>query len=254
MKKDMVLKVLLIAGCVSVILMLFNVCVQLKGNRLADLQTTYIAAHDIPPRSLIKAEDLIEVRIPSGYMMDHTVNDRKKIIGRYTDIQGKIPAGSPFYQSMLYNVEQLPDHPVQQLRRGQSAYSIETDVASAGNITAGMRIDVHVSIDRRDSTPVTGCVLENARVISIRDHQGLSVDDKKSSGIPYVTEIAVKTEDLDLLDLARKAGEFRLYANSGAYSTENEAVRKEDSEAVKYLLSLQKQESVQEKVTDIVVP
>lgn len=247
MKKDIALKIMLVACCLSILLLLFNVCVRLKGNSLADLKATYIAAHDIPPRTLIKEEDLIEVKIPSDYLMDHAVNDKHKIIGRYTDIQGKIPAGSVFYASMLYSEKQLPDHPVQQLKNGQSAYSIETDLASLGSIIAGMRIDVHVSINRRDSVPVTGCLIENARVISVKDHQGLSVDDSKSTGIPYVIEIAVNSEDLNLLELARNTGELRLYANSMSYDTDLEAALKEDDEIVQYLKSLQKQDESHEK-------
>lgn len=243
MKKEILLKTLMIGGCLGVLLLLFNVCVQLRGNSLVDLKTTYIASHDIEPRSLIREEDLIEVKIPSAYLMDHAVNEKQKIIGKYTDIQGKIPAGSVFYRSMLYNAEQLPDHPSQMLRKGQSAYSIETDVASLGSVTAGMRIDLHVSIERRDNVPVTGCVLENTRVISVKDHQGVSLDHKKSTGIPYMIEIAVNSEDLDLLDLARNTGEFHFYPNSGSYSTDTEATLCEDSEAVKYLHSLQVQEN-----------
>ena len=253
MKKDMVLKGFMITGCLVILLMLFNVGVQVRGDRLVDLKTTYIAAHDIQPRSLIKEEDLIEVKIPSGYLLDHAVNQKDRIVGKYTDIQGKIPAGSVFYRSMLYDASSLPDHPSQQLRKGQSAYSIETDVASLGSITAGMRIDVHVSIERRDSVPVTGCLLENARVISVKDHQGLSMEDAESTGIPFVIEIAVSSEDLDLLDLARNTGEFRLYASSGSYSTDTEASLSENSEAVKYLRSLQLQEESHEKTSQLIL-
>lgn len=253
MKKDIAMKGVMIAGCLCILLLLFHVCVQLKGNSLVDLKTTYIAAHDIAPRSLIKEEDLIEVKIPANYLLDHAVNDKKKIIGRYTDIQGKIPAGSVFYASMLYNAEQMPDHPAQQLRNGQAAYSIETDVASLGSITAAMRIDVHVSIQRRDNVPVTGCLIENARVISVKDHQGVSIEDPKSTGIPYVIEIAVNKDDLDLLELARNTGEFRLYANSDSYHTDTEASLCQDSEAVKYLQSLQMQENANIKSPEILL-
>lgn len=253
MKKDIALKTVMVIGCLVILLMLFHVGVQVRGNSLANLKTTYIAAHDIQPRSLIKEEDLIEVKIPGSYLMDHAVNQKNRIIGKYTDIQGKIPAGSVFYKSMLYDASSLPDHPVQQLRKGQSACSIETDVASLGPITAGMRIDVHVSVDRRDNVPVTGCLIENARVISVKDHQGLSMNDPESTGIPFVIEIAVNSEDLDLLDLARNTGEFRLYANSESYSTDTEASLSENSEAVRYLKALQTQEESHEKSSPIIL-
>lgn len=249
MKKDIVMKGIMIAGCLAVLLMLFNAGVQIRGNNLVDLKTTYIAAHDIEPRSLIKEEDLIEVKIPASYLMDHAVNQKEKIVGKYTDIQGKIPAGSVFYASMLYDESSMPDHPAQQLRKGQSAYSIETDVASLGSVTAGMRVDIHVSIEKRDNVPVTGCLIENARVISVKDHQGLSIEDDKSTGVPFVIEVAVNSEDLDLMDLARNTGEFRLYANSNSYRTDTEASLSENSEAVRYLKSLQTQETQHPKNT-----
>ena len=61
-----------------------------------NLKTTYIAKHNIPPRTQIKTEDLTMIQIPEKYMQAYTWNEKADIIGKYTSVQGMIPKGSMF--------------------------------------------------------------------------------------------------------------------------------------------------------------
>ena len=149
-----------------------------------------------------------------------------------------IPAGSVFYKHMLYDEKDLPDHAQLQLKEGETSYGVQVDVASLGSIVEGEHVDVHVSIDARQNTPITGILIQNARVISIKDHQGLALNDKKSNGVPYLMELAVQRTDLDLLNLAESTGTLKFFPSSDPYSTSQEASLVNDSAMTRYLQSI----------------
>ena len=237
-RKQVFLKVLLIFGCVAAILAMNYLLFQMYTAKSLSLQKTYIAARDIPPRTCIEETDLIEVSIPESYLLDHTYTSKKDIVGRYTEIQGMIPAGSPFYRSMLYKEEDLPDRAAVQLKEGQTSFAMNTDVSSLGSISAGMRADLYVTVERRGETPLSGCLLHNVRILSVKDHKGLEIGDPDSSGIPYLVEAAVASEDIRLLTLAESAGEIRMFPTSQSYQTDLEAELDETSEITQYLRSM----------------
>ena len=247
MKKELVLKSLMIAAITAVLVLLFAASVNLRAEQKLNLTTVWIAARDIPPRTKIKEEDLLETEIPAAYLMDHTVNEKEKIIGMYTDIQGKIPAGSPFFKEMLTAESDLPDNPTAQLKEGQSAYTLETDLAKlGGTILPGQKVDIYASLSDRDGSPVSGCLIENARVIAVKDHKGLDLDNPDSSGTPYLTILAVMRKDLPYLSAAETAGSIRLIASGQTYdSLAPEAKLSEGSALVQYLDNLMIRETPQ---------
>ena len=203
---------------------------------------TVVAAKDIPPRTEITEEHLVEISIPENYLMNASLT-KEEVIGKYTDIQGMIPAGSPIYASMVHEPSTLPDHPELQLKEGQAVYTLETDLSGAGSIASGQRVDVHLSLELENETPLTGNILNHARVIAIKDHQGMSLDDPGSTGVPFLILLAVKREDVDLLNMAEMTGEIRLFASSSSYDTEQEAERVTDSQVYAYLQTLLSQEN-----------
>lgn len=204
-----------------------------------DLRETCVAKRDLPPRTRIEAGDIEVVRVPGAYLAAGTYHDPDEITGMYTEIQGKIPAGSPFYRSMLYEASQMPDYPASQLKPGQSAYSLETDLArSGGGISAGQRVDLYLTIERQNEAPVTGCLFENVRIISLKDHQGLETTDPQSTGIPYLAVIAVDQDDLDVLTAADTLGRIRMIAGASSYETDREAVLSDDAQLLAWIRDL----------------
>ena len=210
----------------------FKVCVK-KEMRLTK---TYIASRDIPPRTMIMDTDLLEVEVPKHYVLSDSFTNKEELIGKYTDIQGKIPAGSLFYKTMVYDKESLPDSPTTELKDGQAAYSLEVDLAKLGGpLVPGQRVDVYASFVERDSSVISGALLENVRLIAIKDYQGLNLDDPSSTKTPYLAVLAIQVEDVELVAMAEKRGDLKLVASSKTYDTNIEAKRAQDSNAVRYL-------------------
>ena len=233
MEKDVIKKAGICIVLSALILALLYVLFRITVSFTVGLTSVYIAACDIPPRTKITEDYMQEISVPKAYVQEYAYISEGDILGKYTQIYGMIPAGSLFYKSMLYNEEDLPDRPITQLKEGETAYTLETDLAGIGSITAGMYVDVHFSASRKDSY-LSGSLLENVRVISVKDHKGLSLDDPQSTGIPYFAELAVKREYVDLLTTAKLAGTLSLFASSAPYDTEAETILAE-GEVTEYL-------------------
>lgn len=240
MKQSIFRKVLCIICAVSGILIVLAIGFHMRLEARLDLVTTYVAAKDIVPRTKITEADILSMQVPRSYLLDYTYQTKEEIIGKYTEIQGAIPAGSPFYKSMLYSEEEIPDYPSTLLNKGQAAYSMEVDITKlGGNVVSGQRVDIHFSIQNTDGTVVSGILIENARILSIQDHRGLDIQDENSSGTPYLAILAVEEEDISLLALAESLGELRLITSSKTYDSDLEAVLVEDSPALNYLTQRQ---------------
>lgn len=202
-----------------------------------NLKTTYIAKHNIPPRTQIKTEDLTMIQIPEKYMQAYTWNEKADIIGKYTSIQGMIPKGSMFYKDMLYNEKEVRDLAITKLQEGMTIFTLETNVSSLGSIEEGMYADIHVSISQKKEIPITGILIRHAEVISIKDHKGLSLKDEQSTKVPYFIELGINQTDIDYLSLASSLGEIRLFPSVDSYKPD-ESTLEQDSKVTEYLKSL----------------
>lgn len=202
-----------------------------------NLKTTYIAKHNIPPRTQIKTEDLTMIQIPEKYMQAYTWNEKADIIGKYTSIQGMIPKGSMFYKDMLYNEKEVRDLAITKLQEGMTIFTLETNVSSLGSIEEGMYADIHVSISQKKEIPITGILIRHAEVISIKDHKGLSLKDEQSTKVPYFIELGINQTDIDYLSLASSLGEIRLFPSVDSYKPDKSTLE-QDSKVTEYLKSL----------------
>ena len=202
-----------------------------------NLKTTYIAKHNIPPRTQIKTEDLMMIQIPEKYMQAYTWNEKADIIGKYTSIQGMIPKGSMFYKDMLYNEKEVRDLAITKLQEGMTIFTLETNVSSLGSIEEGMYADIHVSISQKKEIPITGILIRHAEVISIKDHKGLSLKDEQSTKVPYFIELGINQTDIDYLSLASSLGEIRLFPSADSYKPDKSTLE-QDSKVTEYLKSL----------------
>ena len=202
-----------------------------------NLKTTYIAKHNIPPRTQIKTEDLTMIQIPEKYIQTYTWNEKADIIGKYTSIQGMIPKGSMFYKDMLYNEKEVRDLAITKLQEGMTIFTLETNVSSLGSIEEGMYADIHVSISQKKEIPITGILIRHAEVISIKDHKGLSLKDEQSTKVPYFIELRINQTDIDYLSLASSLGEIRLFPSVDSYKPDK-SILEQDSKVTEYINSL----------------
>ena len=227
------LTLFLIGGILAIAdIALINLMSDIKLN----IVETYVASHDIMPRTCINEEDLQTIKVPNVYLDDKAFIDKEDIIGKYTEIQGMIPKGSLFYKSMLANQEDLADYPATKLLEGQIAYSLTVNIIelSGNTIVEDQRVDVYVTLLGKDNIPIVDKLISNARVLSIHDSKGYNVTHPKSTKIPNVIVLAIDENSVEYLAKAEKIGTIKLLASSESYNQE-EAQLNENSTVIEYL-------------------
>ena len=227
------LTILLIGGILAIAdIGLINLMSDIKLN----IVETYVASHDIMPRTCISEEDLELIKVPNAYIDEKAFIKKEEIVGKYTEIQGMIPKGSLFYKSMLASQEELSDYPATKLLERQIAYSLAVNIIelSGNTIVENQRVDIYVTLLGKDNMPIVDKLVSNARVLSIHDSKGYNVTHPKSTKIPNVIVLAVDENSVEYLAKAEKIGTIKLLASSESYDQE-EAQLNDTSILIDYL-------------------
>lgn len=223
--------ILLVITCSMALVVVILFGMDVLSEKKLDLQKVYVARCDIKPRTCIQEEDVLEIEVPHSYLLDYVVVEKDDIVGKYTSIQGMIPAGSLFYESMLYDRSSLPDYPECELRKNQAAYTLEVDLAKlGGTLVANQRVDLYVTLKKDKENHVSDCLFEDVRIIAIKDHQGIDLEDQNSSKTPYLAILAIDREDIKYLAKADEMGSIRLFSTDKTYDTKGEATLRKDTE------------------------
>lgn len=233
MKQKILLKLAFILCTIITILFLDVFLVNSMVERNAKLVTAYVASHDIAPRTRITENDIVEIKISASYVEGRSYLSKEDIIGKITDIQGKIPAGSPFYISMLKKESDIPDFASLQLKDGQVSYFLDLEESILNSLVISERVDIYFEKEN-----LSGLLFSHARILSIKDASGYPIDHEESTGIPARLEVAIAQEDVDILNIAKKNGDLTVFSTSESY-LEEEALCIKDSSVYEFLMGLQ---------------
>lgn len=233
MTKKIILKLILCLLCFVLNICIVILSINLRVNNKLDLITTYIAKYDIAPRTCITEDDIQMITIPKSNLTDHVVYTKQEIVGKYTDIQGKIPACSLFYESMLYDPSELPDIPSALLKEGQAIFTLQIDSAILTTVVSSQRVDLIATIQENGIKDV---VIEHCRILQIEDINGMDINQQDSIGVPYYVLVAVDKSDILMLEKIQEMGTFSLIISDETYQ-ETEGIKKENSEVIQFLNS-----------------
>ncbi len=180
------------------------------------MTSSFIAKKDILPRTRIQETDIEEIKVHTSFINKNTIQNKYDIIGKYTDIQGKIPAGSFFYKTMLFDAEELPDYPSTQLYANQSIFQLQLDALSLSYLTKSQRIDISATI-QTNTTQCTDMIVYHSRILMIQDCNGIDIESQESTTIPNAILIAVNTSDIEILNELKTIATFQVQVSAKTY-------------------------------------
>ncbi|MEG1526726.1 MAG: SAF domain-containing protein [Erysipelotrichaceae bacterium] len=229
-KNSAILAVLLL---IMVNVLVFNIVMK----KSIDYVELPYAIKNIPPRSKITSDMIKTMKIAKVAVGKNAVAEKKAIVGKYTDINGRIPKGSLIYKSMIFKKEALPDYPTLLLKEGQTSFSLPCDLVklSGNTIISGQKVDLYITVPQRNENPIIDRLVKGVRVLSIKDRNGTELSDEQSTKIPYVVIMAVDDVIVPYLKTAAKIGSIDLYAPANNYTKEEESILVEDSKVLPYL-------------------
>lgn len=225
-------KGLLIGGIVSLNILLFLITIA-KTNEMV---TIPIAKETIMPRTKITKELVKMIEVPKKAITSNMFHTNQEVIGLYSTIHGYIPKGSFFYTNALEKRNEIKDIASISLKKGQSAFSLPCNlIQSSGNtLIANQHVDVYVTIKEREKGMYSDVLLNNVRVIALRDRKGNEIQNGQES-TPYVCLLAVKSKQIPLLKKALEKGSVDIYAIPPSTDQKQEAILNESSTVLEVL-------------------
>ncbi len=168
------------------------------------------AVQEIAPRTEIKKEMIGYIEIPQSAMKgDVLTNENTQILGMYTTVNAKIPAGSLFYRSQVVRKEELPDSFLISIEDGYVPYNFDVNIKSTyGNsMYPGNYVDVYFKGIDDSGKLMIGKLIENVKILAVKDSAGRHVFESTTEDRTPSQIIFAVTNEIHLL--LRKAEYIR---------------------------------------------
>lgn len=141
-----------------------------------------VAKVTIQPKTLI-TKDMIEyIEVPAVSVKKTTMTNSQNIIGKYSNYNTMIPAGSMFYTDALITKDELPDSALMDVAEGEILYNfpVTMNTSYQNSIMPGTKIDIYMKAMNDDKVLMVGKLLENVSVLAVKTSDGLNVFENTS--------------------------------------------------------------------------
>lgn len=163
-----------------------------------------VAKEKILPSTKVAVEKVEYKSVSKISLTDNVLRNPNEIVGKYTNVNVTIPAGSMFYKEWLVNASDLPGNWLTQVKfsEGEEAYYFNVSVASTfGNsILPDSYIDLYMKAYDNNENVIYGKILRNIKVLAVHDAQGKNVfSDSENVGTPAYIVFALSHDNYNLL-------------------------------------------------------
>lgn len=167
-----------IIGVIAIILILFfGYRYQIK-KQVNPITGIPVAASTIQPRTKITDDMLSYVDVaPIVLQKGDVIINKSKIVGKYSNYNTVIPKGSMFYTDTVIEESELPDSAFVEVAEGEVPYNfpVTMDSTYGNSIFPGNYIDIYMKAVRKDGKLMVGKLLENVKVLAVKDSSGKHV-------------------------------------------------------------------------------
>lgn len=196
LQKKGVVSIICAVICIIVVAIAYNWRV---NEKLKAVSVPY-ATKELQARSEIKAGDVGSIKVASAMLTENVIRNQKDVIGKYVNYNTIIPKGSLFYNSSVVEWKDMPDSAWKDISDGNTVVSLSVSgLAMFSNaIYPGAVIDLYYkTID--DQKLVYGKLIENIRVIAVKDENGKHMYDRTASQVGASAIIFSVNEELNIL-------------------------------------------------------
>ena len=171
-----------------------------------------VAAETIQPRTKI-TEDMVDTISVAPIVLQRgdVIENKAAIVGKYSNYNTMIPKGSMFYNDTVVEESKLPDSAFVEVAKGEIPYNfpVNLDTTYGNSIYPGNYIDIYMKAVRADGRLMVGKLLENVKVLAVKDSSGRHVfENSEEARIPAYLIFGVSPEINILLRKASYMGSF----------------------------------------------
>lgn len=136
-----------------------------------------VAAETIPARTQITAAMVSTITVPSISVTENVFTSANAVIGKYTNVNVIVPAGSMFYREAIVNNDDFRDTIFEDLEDDQIPYlfSVDMERTFGNSIYPNTKIDIYMKATDENGKVIVGKLIEDVKVLAVRDSDGNDV-------------------------------------------------------------------------------
>lgn len=160
------------------------------------------AIQTIAPRTKITSDMIGYLEIPQSSMKGNVLtNVNTQILGKYSNVNSVIPAGSLFYDTAVIPYEELPDSFLIDIEEGYVAYNFAVNIETTyGNsMYPGNYVDIYFKGLDNNGMIMVGRLVENVKILAVKDASGRHVFETMEEERTASQIIFAVTSDIHLL-------------------------------------------------------
>jgi len=199
-----------ILGVLVIILILFFGYRYQINKMVNPVSNIPVAAETIQPKTKITSDMIEYIDVAPIVLQENVITNKNLIIGKYSNYNTVIPQGSLFYKDVVVDEDDLPDSAFVELADGEVPYNfpVTMDTTYGNSIYPSNYIDIYMKALNEDGELMVGKLIENVKVLAVKDSQGRHVFEDSSEARTPSTLIFGLEPELNIL--LRKAS----YMNS----------------------------------------
>ena len=196
-----------------------------------------VSKQEIYPKTKLKEDMFYTVKLPNHEIYKNYINDYSQISSMYSSLDQIIKKDELISHNYIDNNGVLNKDSFLTLNKGQTLYSLPIDVLDSfgNNIELYQNIDIYGELELDNGNIIIDLLLSNIRVLDIKDHSGLDVNDAESTNVPYLINIGINNEYVPILMNLEKIGRVKIFINDTTYDIKNESLLNKDSLILDYL-------------------
>ena len=231
--KSKIIKIII--GLFSTIILygLFTIYFEYK----LDYINILVSKQEIYPKTKLSEDMFYTVKLPNHEIYNNYISDYNQISSKYSSLDQIIKKDELISHNYIDNNNVLNKDSFLTLNKGQTLYSLPIDVLeSFGNkIDLYQNIDIYGELELDNGNIIIDLLISNIRVLDIKDHSGLDVNDIESTNVPYLINIGINNEYVTILMNLEKIGKVKIFINDTTYDIKNESLLNKDSLILNYL-------------------
>lgn len=149
----------------------------MRINQKTALVEVYYAKETIQPKTEIKNDMIGRTMVPESFIKGEYYRTPEQIIGKYSNYNTMIAAGSLFYTDLLVEEENLPDAIFRDINEGERivSFNVNTTTTYGNSIMPSNKVDIYVKLIDKDNKIVYGEFYEKVEILAVKDSSGNNV-------------------------------------------------------------------------------
>ena len=208
------------ALCAILIVVVLIVGYTIRVNNATKPVKIPVAKVTIQPRTEITADMITEINVPQEALKGNYYRNVSSLVGKYSNVNTVIPAGSIFYSEAVISKNDLPDSSLYDVAEGETLYYLTVNMLTSytNSILPGNYIDIYLST-KENNKALVGKILENVKILAVKTSDGKNVfENSDESRTPYVIIFALPEEQHLLLRKINAINSYSVYATNPGYS------------------------------------